>query len=64
MSLEEIAIVLLDEGLGCAIQNPHNICVDQIDDPIVREKWKQTKDLLDEIESLLPDGLEILDREQ
>jgi len=61
MTLDEVAKIVLDEGLGNAVHS----CIlgDQIDNHIVREKWNQAKKLLDDIENILPDGLDVIDRE-
>lgn len=53
MTLEEIAVIVDNEGLGYTIA--HGMSEDGIDDPILKEKWKQTAKLLQEIEDMLPD---------
>lgn len=53
MTLEEVAVIVDNEGLGYAIA--HYMSEDEIDDPILKEKWKQTSKLLKEIEDMLPD---------
>jgi len=53
MTLEEIAVIVDNEGLGYAIA--HYMGSDDIEDPVLKEKWEQAGKLLREIEDMLPD---------
>lgn len=53
MTNKEVSSIVENEGLGYAIA--HYMSGDDIEDPILKEKWKQAQILLREIESMLPD---------
>jgi len=56
MTKQEVADIVDSEGLGYAITS--YISGDDIDDPILREKWKEADKLLGEIQSILPEPYE------
>ena len=53
MTLKEVATIVDYEGLGYAIES--YMSKDEIDDPILKEKWNQVAKLLKEIREILPD---------
>ena len=53
MSLEEISEIVDNEGLGYAIE--FYMGAEEIDDPILSDKWVQASILLWEIRKMLPD---------
>ena len=55
MTLEDVAHIVDAEGLGYAIES--YMSGDQIDDPVLKEKWNQAAKLLQEIRSMLPDDI-------
>jgi len=53
MTNQEVANIVINEGLDHAIL--HYVSSDEIDDPILKEKWKEADKLLSEIDSMLSD---------
>ena len=52
MTNEEVAYYVENEGLGYAITC--GMSGNDIEDPVLKEKWKQAVKLLSEIENMLP----------
>ena len=53
MTNQEVANIVDSEGLGYAILN--YLSSNEIDDPVLREKWKQAETILTDIQNILPE---------
>lgn len=53
MTNQEIANIVDSEGLGYVILD--YLSSDEIDDPVLKEKWKQAENILTDIQNMLPE---------